>query len=100
MDVACGIITVAGLSEPIIPAKVGKTLFIYSITVQNESTTDITAVVSSKGVDKRRICMPNKGDGTISIDMRATSHTVAAPLQGSAGATSFPTYGCFILQGI
>lgn len=63
MDVVCGTVTVAGLSDPIIPAKQGQTIVITAIAVQNESAVDITAVVSSKGVDKRRVCMPNKGDG-------------------------------------
>lgn len=34
----------------------------------------------------------------ITIDMRAISHTVAAPTLWTAPPTTFPTFGCFIIQ--
>lgn len=38
------------------------------------------------------------GDGTISIDMRAASHSVAAIVAGTAEATVFPAFGCFVIE--
>ena len=37
-------------------------------------------------------------DGTITVDMRAISHTVAAPQGWTAPATTFPTFGCFVVE--
>jgi hypothetical protein len=39
-------------------------------------------------------------DGTITVDMRAVSHTVAAPEAWPAPPTTFPEFGCFVLEAI
>lgn len=36
--------------------------------------------------------------GTITIDMRAISHTVATPQGWTTPATTFPTFGCFVVE--
>lgn len=36
--------------------------------------------------------------GTIDIDMRAISHTVTGPIAGTAPATTFPLFGCFVIE--
>lgn len=38
------------------------------------------------------------GNGTIAVDMRAVSHSVAAPALFSAAPTTFPTFGAFVLE--
>lgn len=38
------------------------------------------------------------GNGLITIDMRAISHTVAAPIEWTAPATTFPTFGAFVIE--
>ena len=63
MEVFCDTYSLASISPPLIPGQQGKVVVISSITIQNESTTDTTAILYSGGVAKRRICMPNKGDG-------------------------------------
>jgi len=37
---------------------------------------------------------------SISVDMRAVSHTVAAPVGWTAPATTFPQFGCFIVRKV
>jgi len=38
-------------------------------------------------------------DGTIAVDMRAISHTVAIPVgMVAAPATTFPAFGCFVIE--
>jgi hypothetical protein len=36
----------------------------------------------------------------ISIDMRAVSHTVASPVNWDAPGSTFPIFGCFILERV
>lgn len=36
--------------------------------------------------------------GTLALDMRAGSHSIARPVGWEAGATTFPTFGCWILE--
>ena len=38
------------------------------------------------------------GDGTITVDMRAVSHSVVAIVAGVSEATVFPAFGCFVLE--
>lgn len=40
------------------------------------------------------------GDGTISIDMRAASHSVAAPVGWTPAPIVFPVFGCFIVETV
>lgn len=37
-------------------------------------------------------------DGNITVNMQAANRTVAAPVAWTAPATTFPTFGCFVLQ--
>jgi hypothetical protein len=37
-------------------------------------------------------------EGTLSLDMRAESHTIAQPVGWYAGETTFPAFGCWILE--
>jgi hypothetical protein len=39
-------------------------------------------------------------DGTITVDMRAVAHTVAAPVAWPAPPTTFPKFGCFVLEAL
>ena len=39
-------------------------------------------------------------DGSITVDMTAASHKVSAPIKGTAPATTFPNFGCLILEGL
>ena len=58
-----------------------------SVTVANvqDYFTDIQTLVVSEA-------------GTITIDMRAISHTVGTPQGWTAPATTFPTFGCFVVE--
>lgn len=38
------------------------------------------------------------GDGSITIDMRAVSHSVASPVGWTAAPTTFPTFGAFVIE--
>jgi len=38
------------------------------------------------------------GDGTITVNMQAANRTVATPQGWTAPATTFPTFGCFVLE--
>jgi hypothetical protein len=40
------------------------------------------------------------GDGTVTVDMQASSHTVSTPAGWVAPAKTFPEFGCFILKKI
>jgi len=37
-------------------------------------------------------------DGTITVDMQASNRSVQAPVQWTAPATTFPDFGCFVLE--
>lgn len=39
-------------------------------------------------------------DGTLTMDMRAASHTVVAPVQWIAPETTFPEFGCWVLERV
>jgi hypothetical protein len=40
----------------------------------------------------------DRGHGTITVDMRAISHTVSTPYYWTAPATTFPEFGAFVLE--
>jgi hypothetical protein len=40
------------------------------------------------------------GDGTITVDMQAANRSVATPIAWDAPATTFPEFGCFVLQKV
>lgn len=39
-------------------------------------------------------------DKKITVDMRAVNHTVAAPVLWDAPVTTFPEFGCFIIEKV
>lgn len=80
---------------------------IYNWELLNSVTVDVSSVFSpGASVNVRNVedyfvditPMTVSGGGTISIDMRDSSRTTAAPQGLSAPATMFPEFGCFVIE--
>jgi len=100
---------------------VGNTSFLYAneydanranLTIYNEAqadsvTVDVSAVYDPGDVltvrnvqdyweDTQELTVSEAG--TIAVDMRASERTVSAPVGWDAPATTFPTFGCFVVE--
>ncbi len=99
MYVFCDVITAAGNSAPMIPAVEGRTFIVTAIRIQNESTTDVTAILYSSNKEgskaRSRICMPSKGIGYDRVyekgrELRSTfggDFTLSLSVAASVGVT-------------
>jgi hypothetical protein len=98
---------------------VGNVVFIYpydwttgrgTVVIYNEAeaesvSVDVSAVLDdgddytlTNAQDPDDVATGTLSGTDISIDMRAVSHSVASPVNWDAPATTFPTFGCFILE--
>lgn len=80
---------------------------VYNWELANSVTVDVSSVFSpGASVNVRNVedyfvdiaPMTVSGGGTLAIDMRDASHSVAAPQGLSAPATMFPEFGCFVIE--
>lgn len=99
--------TVDTLTVKVTPTSYGGIITIYNPDEQDTVTINVSTVLAAGAAYRLRNSQDYYGDvemgsvredGTIEIDMRAVSHSVAAIVAGTAEATVFPAFGCFVLE--
>lgn len=100
----------SGTVTAVIPTETGKGLIaVYNWDEANSVSVDVTSVLSASD-DYRLINAEDYYndittgtvalDGTITIDMRASEHTVATPVLWDAPATCLPIFGAFMIEAV
>lgn len=97
------------LTVKVVPTSYGAIITIYNPDSHDAATVDVTSILATGAAYRLRYAQDYDhdiatgnvaGDGTVSIDMRAASHTVAAPIAHDAGTMTLPTFGVFVLEDI
>lgn len=82
-------------------------LSIYNWDLADSVVVDVSAIFSAGDVLKAYSAQDYfgdaalwvvTGDGTVTVDMLASAHSVAAPVGWTAGPNTFPVFGAFVLQ--
>lgn len=99
--------TVNELTVKVTPTFYGGIITIYNPALSDTVIVNVSSVLSAGAAYRLRnsqdyygdVVTGNvAGDGTITVDMRAVSHSVAAIVAGTAEATVFPAFGCFTIE--
>ena len=83
-------------------------LTIYNQDAVNTVTADVSSIYSNGDTINARnvqdyfvdIQTLTVAGGNITVNMQAANRTVATPVQWTAPASTFPTFGCFVLEKV